>query len=157
MGVISPKSWTLTSSVPFNRLKCNHFDLCQNRGEDLGFDPPSPRLLREFYEIFLGAICCGPVTAVLGIPQKNPSPRGITLDVYKVDPWTTSFLQVQLWGLFGAENSINLTRMDGYGLGFIFGFPPWTSSNLSLSEMVSNDKKTITVWDQVQISLQESS
>ena len=53
-GVISPnywtKSWTLTSSVPFNRLKCNHFDLCQNRGEDLGFDPPSPRLLREFDE-----------------------------------------------------------------------------------------------------------
>lgn len=141
MGVISPnywtKSWTLTSSVPFNRLKCNHFDLCQNRGEDLGFDPPSPRRLspRIRRKIFSGGnlrrVRC--YSSFLGMtPRKTLLQRGITLDVYKVDP-VTSF-KCSYGAFLGGRKLYNLTRMDGYGLGFIFGFPPWTSSNLSLSE-----------------------
>lgn len=165
MGVIShnywTKSWTLSSSVPFNGLKCNHFDLCQNRSEDLGFDPPSPRRnSREFDgKFFWGQFASRPVLQQFwGWPPEKPFSKEVSHAMstrWTPEPPVLSAVTGPFWG---AENSINLTRMDGMGWALFFGSPKWTSSsNLSLSEKVSNDKQTIAVWDQVQISLQESS
>lgn len=118
----------MTSSVPWktNRLKCNHFDLCQNRGEDLGFDPPSPRRLspRIRRNNFLGGqFASRPVLQQFwGWPPEKPFSKEVSHSMStRWTPEPPVFCKCSYGAFLGGRKLYNLTRMDGMGWALFSG------------------------------------